>query len=93
MSRFYQWNASAKWTKKNTRVSHLKLERPVGVLSEREFQARFHIPNNISIQLIDGEALSSTELLNNMMYFTKEQFVVGLHLPIISLFKQFLYFT
>ena len=28
-----------------------------------------------------------------MMYFTNEQFVVGLHLPIPSLFKQFFHFT
>ena len=83
----------SKVDEKNTRVGHLKLERPVSVLSKREFQARFHISNNISIQLIDDEALSSTKLLNNMMYFAKEQFIVGLRLPIPSLFKQFIYFT
>ncbi|KAL6345518.1 hypothetical protein AAG906_017243 [Vitis piasezkii] len=48
---------------------------------------------SIPIQLIDDEALSSIDLPNSMMYFTKEQFVVGLHLPIHSLFKQFLHFT
>ncbi|RVW39441.1 hypothetical protein CK203_106569 [Vitis vinifera] len=48
---------------------------------------------SILIQLADDEALSSTDLPNSMMYFTKEQFVVGLHLPIHSLFKQFLHFT
>ena len=28
-----------------------------------------------------------------MMYFTNEQFVIGFHLPISSLFKKFLHFT
>lgn len=50
----------------------------VGVLSEREFQARFHILDNIPIHLIDVEALSSADQPNNAMYFTKEQFVAGL---------------
>ena len=78
---------------KNARASHLRLERLIGVLSKREFQARFHIPDNIPIQLTDGKTLSSVDLLNNMMYFTKKQFVVRLYLPIPSLFKQFLHFT
>ena len=29
----------------------------------------------------------------NVIYFTKEQFNAGLHFPIPSLFKQFLYYT
>ncbi|RVW36949.1 hypothetical protein CK203_094933 [Vitis vinifera] len=78
---------------KNARARHLRLERLIGVLSKREFQARFHIPDNILIQLTDGKTLSSVDLLNNMMYFTKKQYVVGLCLPIPSLFKQFLHFT
>ena len=78
---------------KNTKVGCLRPKRPVGVLSEQEFRVCFHISDNIPIQLIDNEALSSTDLPNNMIYFTKEQFVVGLRLPIPSLFKQFLHFT
>ena len=54
---------------KNTRSRCLRSERPIGVLSEQKFQARFHIPDNILIQLKDDEALSSTDLPNNMMYF------------------------
>ncbi|RVW82921.1 hypothetical protein CK203_038374 [Vitis vinifera] len=68
------------------------LERPVSLLSKQEFRDRFHIPDNIPILLIDDEALSSVDLPNNMMYFTKEQFVAGLRLPIPSLFKQFFHF-
>ncbi|KAL6311320.1 hypothetical protein AAG906_025538 [Vitis piasezkii] len=47
---------------------------------------RFHIPDNIPILLINDKALSSVDLPNNMMYFTKEQFVVGL--VYLSLFLQ-----
>ena len=79
--------------RKNTRVGRLRPERPVGVLYELEFRAHFHIPNNIPIQLIDSEPLSSTDLPNNMMYFTKEQFAAGLRLPIHFLFKKFFHFT
>ena len=78
---------------KNTRSGCLRSEHPIGVLSEQKFQARFHIPDNILIQLKDDEALSSTDLPNNMMYFSKEQFATGLCLPIPSLFKQLFHFT
>ena len=79
--------------RKNTRVRHLRLERPVSVLFEREFWLRFHIPDSIPIQLTNDEAMSSANLPSNMMYFTKEQFTTGLCLAIPSLFKQFLHFT
>ena len=65
----------------------------VGLLSEWEFWACFHILDNIPIHLIDNEALSSVDQPNNAMYFTKEQFVTGLCLPLPFLFKQFLHFT
>ncbi|RVW86116.1 hypothetical protein CK203_038000 [Vitis vinifera] len=61
--------------------------------SEWEFWACFHILDNIPIHLIDNEALSSVDQPNNAMYFTKEQFVTGLCLPLPFLFKQFLHFT
>ena len=73
--------------KKNTKVGRLRPKRPVGVLSEQEFRVCFHISDTIPIQLIDNEALSSIDLPNNMIYFTKEQFVARLCLPIPSLFK------
>ena len=78
---------------KNTKVGRLRPKRPVGVLSEQEFRVCFHISDTIPIQLIDNEALSFADLPNNMIYFTKEQFVAGFRLPIPSLFKQFLHFT
>lgn len=45
------------------------------------------------IQLTISEALSSIDLPNNMMYFTKEQFIARLRLSISSLFKQLFHFT
>ena len=78
---------------KNTKVGCLRSKRPIGVLSEYEFRVCFHISDTIPIQLIDNEALSSADLPNNMIYFTKKQFVAGLCLPIPSIFKQFLHFT
>lgn len=78
---------------KNTRVGHLRPKRPVAVLSEQKFRARFHIMDTILIQLTDGEALFSANLPNYMMYFTKERFATGLCLPIPSFFKQYLHFT
>ena len=78
---------------KNARARHFRPDRQVRDLFKQEFQARFRIPNTILIQLTDGKALSSINLLNNMIYFIKEQFTIGLcfHLP--SLLKQFLHFT
>lgn len=66
---------------KNTRVEHLRPKRPVAVLSEQNFRARFHIMDTILIQLTDGEALFSTNLPNYMMYFTKEWFANGFVYP------------
>ena len=78
---------------KNTRVKRLRPDRPVGVLSKWEFQARFHIPDIIPIQLTDDKALSSVDISNNMICFTKKQFVEVLRFPLPSIFKQFLPFT
>ena len=68
-------------------------ECPISKLFEQEFYARYYIPESISIQLSDGEALSIDEFPNNMIYFIKEQFATGLHLPIPSLVKQLLHFS
>ncbi|KAL6340063.1 hypothetical protein AAG906_038898 [Vitis piasezkii] len=71
---------------KNTRSGCLRSERPIGVLSEQKFQARFHIPDNILIQLKDDEALSSTDLPNNMMYFF--QGTICYRPPLVHLYLQ-----
>ena len=50
--------------------------------------------HNLSLSnLLDGKALFIDGLPNNMIYFTKEHFAVGLRLPIPSLVKQFLHFS
>lgn len=71
----------------------LRLERPIDLLSEQELQAPFHIPDKISIHLVDGEALSSEKQPHNITYFSKEQFATRLCLSFLSLFKQFIHFT
>ena len=49
-----------------------KTDRLVDELLEPKFQAFFHIPNSLPIQLTNGEALSTDELPHNMIYFTKK---------------------
>lgn len=78
---------------KLSRFSCSKRKCLIGELSEQEFCARFYIFDSIFIQLADREALSIDKLPHNMVYFTKEQFAVGLRLPILSLVKQFLHFS
>ncbi|RVX10813.1 hypothetical protein CK203_018147 [Vitis vinifera] len=68
-------------------------EKSVDKLNMREFCARFCIPNGVSVQLVDGEAVSTEKSADNAIYFTKEQFNVGLRFPLPSLFKEFLHFT
>ena len=78
---------------KSSQFNCSKRKCPIGELSEQEFCARFYIFDSIFIQLADREALSIDKLPHNMVYFTKEQFAVGLRLPILSLVKQFLHFS
>lgn len=69
------------------------LTKQIELLNEREFRERFSIPNGVSVQLVEGGTSSTKKAGDNAMYFTKEQFNVGLHLPLPSLFKQFLHYT
>ena len=62
-------------------------------LNVREFREHFCIPNDVSVHLVDGEAVSTTKSTVNAIYFTKEQFNVGLRFPLPSLFKEFFHFT
>ena len=68
-------------------------EKPTDKLNERQFCERFCIPNSVSIQLVDGEAMSAEKAADNAVYFSKEQFNAGLRFPLPSLFKEFLHFT
>lgn len=65
---------------------HPRSDCPVDLLSEQEFQAHFHILDNISILLVDDEPLTSEKRSHNATYFRKEQFNARLCflLPIFS---------
>ena len=68
-------------------------EKSVEKLSVREFRERFCIPNGVSVELTDVEAVSTEKGDDHAIYFSKEQFNAGLRFPLPSLFKEFLHFT
>ena len=68
-------------------------KKSVDKLNVRKFCERFCIPNGVSVQLVDGEAVSTEKSADNAIYFTKEQFNARLRFPFPSLFKEFLHFT
>ena len=72
---------------KSSKSGRSRMDNPIGEPSEQKSHAHCYIPNSISIQLSNGEASSTDGLPHNMVYFTKEQFTAGLHLPIPSLLK------
>ena len=61
-------------------------------MSIEELRFFCQVPANISLEFSDGAALSTVGGADNVVYFTLEQFVVGLCFPISSLVKQFLHF-
>ena len=68
-------------------------EKSVDKLNVKEFRERFCIPNGVFVELTDGEAVSTEKTEDNAIFFTNEQFNVGLRFPLLSLFKEFLHFT
>ena len=72
-------------------AAHAK--KSVDKLSVKEFHERFCIPNGVSIELTDGEAVSTENSEDQAIFFSKEQFNAGLLFPLPSLFKEFLHFT
>ncbi|RVW75681.1 hypothetical protein CK203_055228 [Vitis vinifera] len=67
--------------------------KPTNKLNKREFRKRFYFPNDISVQLVDGNPMSTEKAAHNAIYFTKEQFNARLRFPLPSLFKEFLHYT
>ena len=65
----------------------------VATMYEEELRLYNQIPVEISLETSDGAATTTVGEVDNVVYFTREQFVAGLHLPIPSLVKQFLHFT
>lgn len=76
-----------------TSSRHSNSEKPTRLLSEREFCECFYIPNNISVHLVDGDLTSTKKEAQDAIFFSKEQFNVGLRFPLLSIFKQFLHYT
>ena len=58
-----------------------------------ELKSYCQIPDNIDFELSDGPTESTIDEEDSVVYFTREQLVVGLHFPISSLVKQFLHFS
>ena len=84
---------SAVWQSGKDASGEVHAEKFVDKLNVRELCERFCIPNGVSVQLVDREAVSTEKSADNAIYFTNEQFNVGLRFPLPSLFKEFLHFT
>ena len=84
---------SAVWQSGKDASGEVHAEKSVDKLNVREFCERFCIPNGVSVQLVDGEAVFTEKSADNAIYFTKEQFNAGLQFPLPLLFKEFLHFT
>ena len=67
--------------------------KPTKALNEWEFRNRFCLLNDVSVQLVEGDSMSTEKVGHNSIYFTKEQFNAGLRFHFLSLFKQFLHYT
>ena len=68
-------------------------EKLTEFLNEQEFRERFYIPNGVSIQLLDGDPMSTEKAAQGAIFFSKEQFNAGLCFLLSSLFKKFLHYT
>ena len=62
-------------------------------MSVEELRSFCQVPVDISLELLDGVAVTTVGGADNAIYFTREQFVARLRFPISSLVKQFLHFT
>ena len=58
-----------------------------------ELRSFSQVPDVISLELSDGPAFSTIEQVDNVVYFTREQFAAGLCFPVSSLVKKFLHVT
>lgn len=67
--------------------------KPIELLNDWEFRNCFCLPNDISVQLVEGDPMPTEKVEHNAIYFSKEQFNAGLSFPLPSIFKQFLHYT
>ena len=61
--------------------------------SVKEVKSFSQVPTDIRLEVVEGPIVLTIGGVDNVIYFTHEQFVAGLHFPIPSLVKQFLHFT
>ena len=64
----------------------------ISSLSMEELRSYCQIPDNIDFELVDGPPESTIGKEDGVVYFTREQLVVGLRFLVSSLIKQFLHF-
>ena len=64
----------------------------ISSLSMEELRSYCHILDNIDFKLPDGPAESIINKEDDAVYFTREQLVIELRFPVLSLIKQFLHF-
>ena len=62
-------------------------------MSAEELRLYNQIPTEISLETSKDAATTTIEEVDNVVYFTRKQFVVGLRLPVPSLVKHFLHFS
>ena len=62
-------------------------------MSTEELRLYNHVPAKISLEMSDDPTTSTVREADNAIYFTREQFCIGLRFPASSLVKQFLHFT
>ena len=62
---------------------------PVSSMSMEELRFFYQIPDNISLELSNGPAVSTIGEEDSAIYFTREQFTAGLRFLVSSSVKQF----
>ena len=65
----------------------------VAAMSVEELRFFRQVLASIILEVLDGTTIPTIGGANNAVYFSQEQFAIGLCFPISSLMKQFLHFT
>ena len=67
--------------------------RLVASMSVEELRSFCQVPDNTSLELSNVSTFSTVGEADNMVYFTREQFVAGIRFPVSLLVNQLLYVT
>ena len=65
----------------------------VSSMSMEELRSFCRVPDGISLELLNKSARSTVGQADNVIFFTWEQFAVGLHFLVLLLVKQFIHVT